>query len=240
MEHRAGRAGDEHDTGRPRRAAAPATAYPIRPLDRFPMNRTSSMSSNVGPALTTTSRPSSDAGRLQDPLGRRDDVVGLGQAALADPSAGEVARAGIDELHAARSEHRQVSPHGVVLEHVRVHRRRHQDRRARRQVQRAQEVVGDTVSELADDVGGRGGDQQEFGFGGERDVLDVRVRAAGELVGDDRTPGNGFERELADELARRAGHDGGHVVAAPSAARGRLRRPYRRRCRRSRRVRQVP
>src|SRR3546814_9039502 len=46
-------------TSAPRRAAAAATAKPILPLLRLPMKRTGSMSSKVGPALTTMRRPAS-------------------------------------------------------------------------------------------------------------------------------------------------------------------------------------
>ncbi len=50
--------------------------------------------------------------------------------------------------------------------------------------------------------------------GGERDVLDVGVGAARELVGDHPPPGDRLERHLADEPPRGARHDGGHLVAA--------------------------
>ena len=117
-------------------------------------------------------------------LGRLDDRLGLGEAPLADPAAGEKAVARIDELHAARRQRLQVALHGRVLEHVGVHRRREQHRRARRQVERGQEVVGDAVGELADDVGGGRRDEQQTDVGRQRDVLDVGVGAARELVGD--------------------------------------------------------
>ena len=129
------------------------------------------------------------AGWPQNPLGRRDDVVGLGEAALADPAAGQIARARIDELHASRCQHRQVATHGVVLQHVRVHGRSHQDRRARRQIQRTEKVVCDAMRELADDVGRGRRDQQQLGIGRERDVLDVGIGAACVLIGDDRPAG---------------------------------------------------
>ena len=44
-------------TSAPRATAAAASAAPILPDERFPMNRTSSMGSRVGPAVTTTRRP---------------------------------------------------------------------------------------------------------------------------------------------------------------------------------------
>ncbi len=142
------------------------------------------------------------------------DFVGLREAALADPSAGEIAAARIDELHAARGERREVRLHRRVLEHVGVHRRREQDRLAQRQDERRQEVVGDPVRELGDDVGGRGRDQEQIDFRGERDVLDVRVHAGRELIADHPASRNRLERDGPDEAARRSRHQRDHVVAA--------------------------
>ena len=51
-------------------------------------------------------------------------------------------------------------------------------------------------------------------LGRQRDVLDVGVRAARELIGDDRPPRDRLEGHLADELPRRPRHDRGDVVAA--------------------------
>ena len=81
---------------------------------------------------------------------------GSARRPFADPAAGQIALARLDEPHAARGQRIEIPPHGLVREHLRVHRRRHQHRRPRRRVQRRQEIVGDAVGELADDVrGGR-------------------------------------------------------------------------------------
>ena len=50
--------------------------------------------------------------------------------------------------------------------------------------------------------------------GRQRDVLDVGVGAARELVGDHRPPRDRLERHLADELPRRPRHDRDDVVTA--------------------------
>ena len=62
-------------TSAPRRAAAAAIAKPILPLLRLPTNRTGSMSSYVGPALTTIRTPR-NAGVKQPAPQRGDDLVG--------------------------------------------------------------------------------------------------------------------------------------------------------------------
>ena len=82
---------------------------------------------------------------------------------------------------------------------LRVHRRRHQHRRSCREVERGQEIVGDAVGELADDVRRGRRDQQQVDVGRQRDVLDVGVRAARELVGDHPAPRDRLEGHLADE-----------------------------------------
>ena len=101
-----------------------------------------------------------------------------------------------------------------MLEHVGVHRRRQQDRRPGREVERAQEVVGNAVGELADDVRRGRRDEQQPDARGQRDVLDVRVGAARELIGDHAAPGDRLERHFPDESAGGARQDRRDVVAA--------------------------
>jgi hypothetical protein len=154
------------------------------------------------------------ATRLQEEIGGLDDLVRLGQASLANPAAGKISGSRIHEPDAARGERRQVPPHGFVLEHVGVHRRRHQDRRTRGEIERAQEIISDAVGELADDVRGRRRHQQQRDIRGQRDVLDVGIHPGGILIGDDATPGYRLECERADELRGGPRHHRGNIVAA--------------------------
>src|SRR5690606_8459299 len=91
--------------------------------------------------------------------------------------------------------------------HVRVHRGRQQYGRTRGEVQRGQEVVGNTAGELADDVGGGGRNHEQVHARRQCDVLDLGVDARRELVGDDRLAGDRLEGEGTHEAAGRAGHD---------------------------------
>ena len=68
---------------------------------------------------------------------RLHDLAHLGEAPLAQPPAREVAAAGLDDAHSPRAQDGEVLPHGGVLEHVHVHRGRHDHRRARRRVEGA-------------------------------------------------------------------------------------------------------
>ena len=151
--------------------------------------------------------------RRQQLLRCAHDIGGLREPPLADPAACEISRARLDEERAARRQHLEVPLHGRVLEHVRVHRRRNEHRCLGREVQRRQEIVGDAVGELADDVRRRRRDDQQIDARRERDVLDVGVRAGLELALQHPMPGDRLESELADEPAGRARHDGDDVVS---------------------------
>jgi hypothetical protein len=142
-----------------------------------------------------------------------DDVGRLGQTALANPPAGQVTLARIDELHAARGQHLEIPDDRGMREHVAVHRRRDHDRRRRRQVERRQKVIGDAVGEFADDIGRRRGDEQQIDGRSQGNVLDVGIRARLPLIGDDLAAGDGLEGQRADEPGGGLRHDGDHVVA---------------------------
>ncbi len=173
------------------------------------------MSSYVGPAVTTTRVPFSDeAGGSTIAGGGLDDLRRLGQSALPDPAAGEIALSRLDEPHAARGQRLQIPLHRLVRQHVDVHRRRDEHGRLRRQIQRRQKVVGNPVGELADHVGGTRCHQQQRDAVGDRNVLDVGVHARPPLRGDDRTPGDRLERDRPDEPRRRSRHNRDDVVAA--------------------------
>ena len=158
--------------------------------------------------------PRQRAARPQHGLGGGDDLVGFGQPAFADPAARQIALARLDEPHAARRERVEILAHRLVREHLRVHRRREQHRRPRRGVQRRQEIVGDAVGELADDVGGGRRDEQQIDRRRERDVLDVGVGARLELIGDDPAAGDRLERDGPTNRVAERGHDRDDVVAA--------------------------
>ena len=152
--------------------------------------------------------------RTQDRLGRRHDLVWFRQPALADPATRQVALARVDESDAPRGERVEVFAHGLVLEHLCVHRRRQEHRCARRRIERGEEIVRDPVGELADDIGRRRRDEQEIDRGREGDMFDVGVGARLELIGNDPPARDRFERDGADKPRRRVRHHGHDVVSA--------------------------
>ncbi len=152
--------------------------------------------------------------RAQDGFGRGDNLVRLRQPSLANPPAGQVALARLDEAHAARRQRVQVAADRFVREHLRVHRRRDEHRRTRRGVEGGQEVVGDAVGELAENVCRCRRDEQQVDRRRERDVLDVGIGAGLELVGDDPPARDRLEGHRANEARRGRGHDSHDLVAA--------------------------
>src|SRR5262249_4450393 len=82
------------------------------------------------------------------------------------------------------------------------------------QIERREKVVGDAVRQLADRVRRRRDDEQHIEARGQRDVLDVRVHAGGELAGDDGVAGGRFEGQRPDESPGRIRHDDTNLVTA--------------------------
>ena len=101
-----------------------------------------------------------------------------------------------------------------MVPHVDVHRRSNDNRRCGRQIQRRQKIVGDTVGELRDDVGGGRSNEQQIDRRRERDVLDIGIHAGLELIGDDAPARDCLEGDRPDEPGRRRRHDGDDLVAA--------------------------
>ena len=148
---------DRGSGGRPRpaRDASAATATPIFPVERFPMNRTGSIGSWVGPAVTSIRMPARSrrrAIRALDRCGRspraRRGGRDLRRRAASAPTTGP------DEHGTALGERRDVRGRRGVLPHAGVHRGREDERargtRAGSTVSRSSAIA---VRELRDDVG---------------------------------------------------------------------------------------
>ena len=119
----------------------------------------------------------------------------------------------LDEEGAAGGQRVEIAAHRLVLEHKRVHGRREEQRRARGRIERGEEVVGDAVGQLADDVRRRRRDEKQINRRRDGDVLDVGVRARRELIGDDLAARDRLEGDRAHETRGRVRHDGDDLVA---------------------------
>ena len=131
-----------------------------------------------------------------------------------------VACAGLDDLHAALPQNLQIRLRGRMIPHVDVHGGRHDNRRGGREIERGQEVAGDALREVSQNVGRGGRDHERVDGLRDRDVLDGGIDvgrmllAGSEHAGDDFFSGERGEGEGANELLGGAGHDDLHANAA--------------------------
>ena len=95
-------------TSAPRDDASAATATPILPVERFPMNRTGSIGSCVGPAVTSIRTPSRSCRRATARFDGSEDVLGLGEAAETLVAGGQRPDDRTDEHGTALRERRDV------------------------------------------------------------------------------------------------------------------------------------
>src|ERR1039458_3848528 len=153
------------------------------------------------------------------------DGVDVGEAAGAGHAAGEVAAAGFYDGDAAGLKYRDIRTCRRVVPHVHVHRGGDDDRSGGGKKHGGEEVVGEAVGHLGEDVGGGGRDDDRVGGLGLRDVLDLGcffgapriVETSGELAllaphgGDDFVAGERGEGKRLNELLGGAGHDDADV-----------------------------
>jgi hypothetical protein len=97
-----------------------------------------------------------------------------------------------------------------VLVHVDVHGRRDHDRRAGREEDRAEQIVGEAGGDLRDDVRRRRRDRHHVRRVGEVDVPDLGFLAEVEQIGRHGLTRQGLKGQRGDELLRVAGHDDPH------------------------------
>ena len=140
-----------------------------------------------------------DAPRASTSRQTLEDLVRLGQPALAGVGAGQPALGGLDDQGAALAQRGDVGRGGGVLPHLGVHRRGEHDRAARGEQRVGEQVVGQAVRGPGQQVGGGRGDDDEVGRLADPDVRDlvhVVPHLGGDRLAGQRRPGGG-----ADELA---------------------------------------
>ena len=160
-------------TSAPRDDASAATATPILPVERFPMNRTGSIGSCVGPAVTSIRTPSRSCRRAT----ARSTARKMSSGSARRPRPSSPAASGpddrTDEHGASLGERRDVRGRRGMLPHAGVHRGRQDQRAGRLEQGRREQVVGDPRGELRDDVGRRGSDDGDVDVVRQMDVHDL-------------------------------------------------------------------
>jgi len=136
-----------------------------------------------------------------------DDIGRLGEPPRAGPPARQEAVARTDHAIAGdRDEARDVCPGERVIPHVHVHRRREQHRRAGREHDRGDRVVGLARRQPRQRARRGRRDHDQVGLIGELDMPDRRLLGEAEQIGEHRPAGQRLEGHRPDELLRPRGH----------------------------------
>ena len=135
-----------------------------------------------------------------------DDVRGLGQPALPLIAAGQIPVRGIDDLVPPFAQRLQIRLRRGMGVHVHVHGRGDHDRGARDQQHRGQQIVGDPMRQLGQQVGRGRRDQNQVRGIRQPDVSDFGFLSQVERVRGDRVAGQGLQGERGNELLRVPGH----------------------------------
>ena len=101
-----------------------------------------------------------------------DDVLGFAHAARVHVAAGKVATAGSHHVDAALAQRGHIGLRGRRLPHAIVHGRRDNDGPRCRKQRCGDEVIGDAVGHLGDDIGRRGRHDHQVGLLRQRDMVD--------------------------------------------------------------------
>ena len=173
------------------------------------MKRTGSIVSRVPPAVTRTLHAGQVVGQgvaaVQQQLGERGDLLGLGQPACAAVGAGEPSGRRLQDDRTAAAQRGHVVDGGRVKPHLGVHRGREEHRTSRGEQRGGQQVVGTTRDGPRQQVGGGRGDHDEVGLLPDPDVWHL-VHVIPD-AGVDRVAGQRLERRGADEAQRGLGRN---------------------------------
>jgi hypothetical protein len=133
-----------------------------------------------------------------------------GQPALAGIGAGEPADSRLHDNGATRTQDCDIGAGGWMLPHLGVHRGREEHRAPGGEQCVREQIVGQALRGLGEQVGGGRCDDDEVGLAAEADVR--HLVGAGPDVGADRLAGQRRPGGLADECERRRGGHDPHPV----------------------------
>ncbi len=142
----------------------------------------------------------------EEGTGGGDDRRGFGKTSGSALPAGLLALLGLEHDGSPRAEERDVRPGGGMRPHDPVHRRSEEEGGLGGENEGGREIVGKPVGEAGEEMGARGGDDDDLG---PTRKLDVPHRPFGFLVPQvvtDTASGERLERRRADETKRPRGH----------------------------------
>ncbi len=142
-----------------------------------------------------------------------DDAFRIGQASGSDFTTGQIAGIGLDDQVAALPQQGHIGLCGGMRPHLFIHRGSQRHTAGEGEVRGSEEIAGQAVSEVSEEVGGGGGHQEDLILSRDGDMLhragqvSPRRTGGGEERSDDFLSGESGEGERRYEFARRVRHD---------------------------------
>ncbi len=164
-------------------------------------------------------------GRVQNAFGGGDDLERLGHAAGAGFAVlGHLAGIGADDADAVGGELRQIALGRGRRPHMRIHRRRDQDRLIGCEQDGSGEIVGVTARHFRHQIGGRRRDDDEIGVAGETNMADIEFALRIEQIGVNVLAGERAGGERRNEMLRGRGENAAHMHAVVLQAANKIER----------------
>ncbi len=169
----------------------------------------------VGPDVTRTRFPESDPVRRMIACDGGGDFQRLGHAAETRFAAlGHLAGVRPDDVHAVAAQLRKIARRRLGRPHLRIHRRRDQDRLVGGKQDRGGEIVGVAARHLRQQVRRRRRHDDEIGVARQTNMTDVELAVRIEQVGMNAFAAQRGGGERRDEMLRGGGEDATHLGAA--------------------------
>ena len=183
------------------------------------MKRTGSIGSLVGPEVTSTRLPASDPPLRM--IASTAAAISSGSAMRPVPASPRSAISpafGPMTRTPSALQLREVALRRLRRPHMRVHRRRQQDRLVGRQQHGGREIVGVATRHFRDQVGGRRRDHDHIGVARQADMADIKLALRIEQIGIGALAGQRAGRKRRDEMLRGGGENAAHAVRRDPAS----------------------
>ena len=202
-------------TSAPAAAAAAAMAWPCLPDERLASTRTGSSGSLVGPDVTRTRLPASRPSLRSSASAAAAISSGSAMRPMpASPRSAISPAFGPMNCNAVRAQLRQIALRRLRRPHMRVHRRREQDRLVGRKQHRGRQIVRLPGCHFGDQIRGRRRDDDQIGLARHADMADIEFALRIEQIGVGALAGERAGRERRDEMRRRRRENAAHARAA--------------------------